>query len=82
MAWRSFFDTGILRTIDERQWISFGSENKAVRPQWRIAAENVPDKVRGRMNKYRVGFCDVVNPTTEKCLIAIPRLIEVSVEIP
>ncbi len=48
----------------------FGSPGKAVSPQWRISPDSIPDKVRQRIGEFRVGFCDVVNPATEKCFVA------------
>ena len=50
--------------------LRFGSSEKKVKPQWRIRSERIPTKIISRMNEYRIGFCDVVNPGTEKCLIA------------
>ncbi len=48
----------------------FGSASKQIQPQWRILSEDIPDKLDSRIDRYRVGFCDVVNPATEKCLLA------------
>jgi hypothetical protein len=39
-------------------------------PQWRVPREMVPDKLLGRINQYRIGFCDVASPTNERSLIA------------
>ena len=50
--------------------LPFGSPRKVVVPQWQVPTELTPDKTRNRVNSYRVGFCDVVNPATEKCLVA------------
>lgn len=50
--------------------LPFGSSAKAVVPQWRVPSELVPEKTRDRVQRYRIGFCDVVNPTTEKCLVS------------
>ena len=43
------------------QWtdLPFGDPTKAILPQWRIAPERTPDKLVGRINRYRIGFCDV-----------------------
>jgi hypothetical protein len=50
--------------------LPFGDPRKAVVPQWRVPPEMVPDKLLGRINQYRIGFCDVVSPTNERSLIA------------
>jgi hypothetical protein len=54
------------------EWLElpFDSLDKAVVPQWRIHSKNLPAKLRARVESFRVGFCDVVNPETEKCLVA------------
>jgi N-6 DNA Methylase len=53
-------------------WVSlaFGSAGKSIQPQWYIPNDCAPNKILDRINTYRIGFCDVVNPTTEKCLIS------------
>jgi hypothetical protein len=48
----------------------FGDDSKSLLPQWRIPIERLPGKLLTRTRQYRVGFCDVVNPATEKCLVA------------
>ena len=50
--------------------LPFGDPNKAILPQWRIPADQVPTKLHSRIQQYRIGFCDVVNPATEKCLVS------------
>lgn len=50
--------------------LPFGDPRKAVVPQWRVPPEMVPDKLLGRINQYRIGFCDVASPTNERSLIA------------
>lgn len=48
----------------------FGSPAKRIEPQWRILPENIPDKLAGRIGRYRVGFGDVASPTNSRGLIA------------
>jgi len=50
--------------------LPFGDLRKAVVPQWRVPPGMVPDKLLGRINQYRIGFCDVASPTNERSLIA------------
>ncbi|GJE19460.1 N-6 DNA methylase [Methylobacterium marchantiae] len=50
--------------------LPFGTPGKNVQPQWRILPEKVPDKLVGRIDKYRIGFCDVASPTNSRSLIA------------
>lgn len=55
--------------------LRFASSDKSIQPQWRIPEENIPDKARERVSRFRLGFCDVTGPTNERSLIAtiIPR---------
>ncbi|WP_051362299.1 Eco57I restriction-modification methylase domain-containing protein [Solimonas soli] len=48
----------------------FGHLGKAIRPQWYIAAEHIPDKCESRIREYRIGFCDVGNATNQRALMA------------
>jgi hypothetical protein len=48
----------------------FGHPGKAIRPQWYIASERVPDKCESRAKEYRIGFCDVGNATNQRALMA------------
>jgi hypothetical protein len=48
----------------------FDSPDKAIRPQWWVPRELVPGKLGDRVDRYRVGFCDVTSPTNERSLIA------------
>lgn len=48
----------------------FGHADKAVRPQWRVVEESLPDKLRSRAYSYRIGFCDVASPTNSRSLVA------------
>lgn len=50
--------------------LAFGTPLKRIQPQWRIHADNVPDKLGGRIDRYRIGFCDVASPTNSRGLIA------------
>jgi hypothetical protein len=54
------------------QWdsLSFASLEKRVRPQWRIRPEDIPDKLAGRIDRYRIGFRDVAKPANQRTLIA------------
>ena len=49
--------------------LSFTGE-KTIRPQWWIRRAQVPEKLRGRAESYRIGFCDVASPTNERSLMA------------
>jgi hypothetical protein len=49
--------------------LPFGDPRKAILPQWRIPEDRIPDKLIGRINLYRIGFCDVASPTNERSLI-------------
>ncbi|TIL60520.1 MAG: type II DNA modification enzyme [Mesorhizobium sp.] len=48
----------------------FGLSGKVVRPQWRILPSQVPDKLSGRINDYRISFGDVGSPTNSRSMIA------------
>jgi len=50
--------------------LPFGQPDKTVMPQWQVPPEMVPEKLQGRINQYRLGFCDVASPTNERSLIA------------
>jgi hypothetical protein len=50
--------------------LPFGGSGKSIQPQWRISLSEVPEKVHDRLNRYRIGFCDVTSPTNERSLIA------------
>lgn len=50
--------------------LPFGSPNKRIQPQWRILPGNVPDKLAGRVDRYRIGFGDVASPTNQRGLVA------------
>jgi hypothetical protein len=50
--------------------LPFGSPIKRIQPQWRILPENIPDKLVGRIDRYRIGFGDVASPTNQRGLIA------------
>jgi hypothetical protein len=54
------------------EWIDlpFGDPAKAIVPQWRIPPKQLPEDRIDRISRYRIGFCDVVNPATEKCLVS------------
>ena len=56
--------------------LDFADPTKSIQPQWRIAS--VPPKAADRVQRYRVGFCDVASPTNERSLVAAlipPRVI-------
>ena len=48
----------------------FGQTNKTIQPQWRISPEEVPDKIKERIERYRIGFCDIGNSTNQRALMA------------
>ena len=50
--------------------LEFGDPAKAIVPQWYISSGRIPSKVRDRVNSYRVGFCDVTSPNTDRSLVA------------
>lgn len=50
--------------------LPFGSPEKAIIPQWRLPRENVPSKLGDRVDRYRIGFCDVATPTAPRSLVA------------
>jgi hypothetical protein len=50
--------------------LAFGSPDKAIRPQWRLSADTVPEKAQDRWNRYRLGFCDVGGATNQRFLMA------------
>lgn len=53
----------------------FGSPSKRIQPQWRILPDNIPSKLAGRIDRYRIGFGNVASPTNQRSLIAalLPR---------
>ena len=50
--------------------LPFGGPRKAIAPQWRIPGARVPHRLRDRITRYRIGFCDVASPTNERSLVA------------
>lgn len=54
------------------EWVDlpFGKPGKGIQPQWRIHPANVPDKLIGRIDQYRIGFCDIASPTNSRSFIA------------
>jgi hypothetical protein len=52
----------------EWEELPFGRAGKSIQPQWRVPLADVPVKVRSRIERYRVGFCDVASPTNERSL--------------
>jgi hypothetical protein len=50
--------------------LAFGSPAKVIRPQWRILPDQIPNKIRERVTRYRIGFCDVGNATNQRALMA------------
>ncbi|MFZ5676727.1 MAG: Eco57I restriction-modification methylase domain-containing protein [Pseudomonadota bacterium] len=53
-------------------WVDlpFGAQHKSIQPQWRIRRDLMPDKLLGRIEKYRIGFCDVASATNARSLIS------------
>jgi hypothetical protein len=50
--------------------LPFGTPEKAILSQWRIAEADVPEKLGDRWRRYRVGFCDVASPTNQRAFVA------------
>lgn len=50
--------------------LPFGTSDKAITPQWRLAEDDVPRKIGDRWQRYRIGFCDVASPTNQRALVA------------
>ncbi|GJN55061.1 Eco57I restriction-modification methylase domain-containing protein [Pseudomonas tohonis] len=50
--------------------LDFDNSSKAIRPQWFVHEENVPEKLSGRWHNYRIGFCDVASPSNSRTLVA------------
>lgn len=50
--------------------LSFGTAAKSIRPQWRILEEKIPNKIRDRIRRYRIGFCDVARADDQRSLMA------------
>lgn len=50
--------------------LEFGTPEKAIAPQWVLPRRNIPNKVKNRINRYRIGFCDVTSPRNERSLVA------------
>lgn len=48
----------------------FGSPEKSIVPQWRLAESDVPQKIGERWKRYRIGFCDVASPTNQRAFVA------------
>lgn len=62
----------------EWEHVPFGDPKKSIQPQWYIPRHKIPDKTQERVQRYRVGFCDVASPTNERTLVAAlipPRVI-------
>ena len=50
--------------------LAFGDPEKGIQPQWYVLREQVPDKTRGRLAQFRVGFCDVTGATNERTFMS------------
>lgn len=50
--------------------VEFGSDQKAIVPQWRVRPKDVPAKVGERVDRYRIAFCDVTAPDAQRSLVA------------
>jgi hypothetical protein len=50
--------------------LRFGDPEKSIQPQWYVPRERLPDKLGDRVDRYRIGFCDVASPTNERTLVA------------
>jgi hypothetical protein len=50
--------------------LPFGDPDKGIQPQWRLARQDIPRKLEGRWQRYRIGFCDVASPTNQRAFVA------------
>jgi N-6 DNA Methylase len=50
--------------------LAFDRPDKSIQPQWRVPVNRVPDKARSRAFAYRIGFCSVTSPTTDRSFVA------------
>lgn len=50
--------------------LPFDDPQKEIRSQWRVPPRNTPRKVENRINRFRLGFCDVTAPSNERSLVA------------
>lgn len=50
--------------------LDFGDVEKRIAPQWTVARKDVPKKIGNRVERYRIGFCDVTSPQTDYPLTA------------
>lgn len=50
--------------------LPFGSPEKAIAPQWRLAESDLPEKLDRLWKTYRIGFCDVASPTNQRAFVA------------
>jgi hypothetical protein len=50
--------------------LPFGSEGKAIVPQWKLPLGSIPKKVGDRIWHYRVGWCNVASHDMKRSLIA------------
>ena len=64
--------------------LPFGSAAKRIQPQWRILPDSMPDKLAGRINRYRIGFGDVASPTNQRglCAALVPPLLICGDKVP
>jgi len=50
--------------------LPFGQSGKSIQPQWYIAPGRIPEKTAERVQRYRIGFCDVASATNVRSLVA------------
>ena len=50
--------------------LAFSDSAKSIQPQWWIPDDRIPAKVRSRLSRYRIGFCDATSPSNERTLVA------------
>lgn len=50
--------------------LAFDRPDKSIQPQWRVPLNRVPEKARSRTLAYRIGFCSVTSPTTDRSFVA------------
>jgi hypothetical protein len=56
----------------QAEWedLAFSDSSKSIQPQWFVPKTKIPEKLKQRYRRYRIGFCDVASPTNERTLVA------------
>jgi hypothetical protein len=50
--------------------LPFSDPGKSIQPQWYIPWSNVPEKARERLERFRIGFCDVTGAGNERTFMS------------